>query len=232
MPYGALPLPGAHITTLTSLANFRPAQSGLSHAPSLSSTESEDGQDLAADLSEDEPVDDDSARQEANLHSANQAYDMAMAMLEDENPGPVCKPHWSSKIHASHASFEDWAASAPNEGRPNATANYHDAFTFKPEYYQQHNGIQNGPKSSSQSAQSGMHSIWQSGSLNHEQHALAVNVQAAQQMLEAFLSRTGLNSHFELKTKSSQTVSDLQNRQNVTVQSVLPCGRFMKLQLS
>ena len=93
--FGALPLPGAHITTLTSLANFRPVQNGMSQAQSISSSEYEDEHRSVLDLSEDEQNDaTDDARQAENMHSANQAYDMAMATLAAENPAPVCKPQW------------------------------------------------------------------------------------------------------------------------------------------
>lgn len=227
--FGALPLPGAHITTLTSLANFRPAQNGRSQAQSLSSSEYEDEQRSVLDLSDDEENDaTNDARQAENMHSANQAYDMAMATLADENPDPICKPQWPSATHASHASFEDWAAST-HESASHAPARSHDAFSFNPDVQHQHS-VHNGP--TSPSSQSGIQSIWQSTAGMNDFYPLPVDIKAAQHVLEEFLSRSGLDLHFELRPKPSRTILDLQDKRNVTVQRVLPCGRFMKMQLS
>lgn len=225
--FRTLPLPGAHITTLTSLANFKPVQNDMSQTHSLSSSEYEDDQQPGIDLADYDVDDNDDARQAENLHSANQAYDMAMATLADENPTPNCKPQWPSNVHASHASFEDWAATS-HDNSSSAPFRSQDAFSFSE--VQQPHSVHNG--SSSPSSESGIQSIWRTSVPSNEASPLPVNVQAVQQLFQDFLSSTGLDYHFEVKAKPSRTTTDLQDEKSVTVQSALPCGRFMKLQLS
>lgn len=201
----------------------------MSHSQSFSSSEYEDDHQSGTDLADYEIDGGDDARQAENLHNANQAYDMAMATLADENPAPNCKPQWPSVTHSSHASFEDWAASAHDNGSHGPTRSQ-DAFSFNTDLQHQHT-THNGSRSPS--AQSGMQSIWQaSAAPANEACPMPVNIRAAQQALEEFLNRTGLDLHFELRPKPSRTNLDLQDKQNVSVQSVLPCGRFLKLQLS
>lgn len=226
--FRTLPLPGAHITTLTSLADFKPAHSGMSQAHSLSSSEYEDEHIAAVDLTEYDMDEADAGRQVDNLHSANQAYDMAMATLADENPGVQYNPQWPSAVHASHASFEDWAASS-HDIATSAPFRSQDAFTFSPDIQKQHS-MHNGL--ATPVGQNSIQSIWQSSMPASEAHAPPVNVQAAQQSLQDFLIQTGLDAHLELKTKLSKTLLDLEDANNVNVQTVLPCGRFLRLQLS
>ena len=95
---------------------------------------------------------------------------------------------------------------------------------------QHQHSVHNGP--TSPSSQSGIQSIWQSSASMNDFYPLPVDVKAAQHVLEDFLSRSGLDLHFELRSKPSKTILHLQDKHDVTVQSVLPCGRFMKIQLS
>ena len=234
---GTLPLPGAQITTLTSLANFKPNQANPHHdhtsyfgsSSHISDTDSEQSE-LDSDEELEVAYDD---RQATNLRESNLAYDNAMSRVAAEDNRPSFGPRWpEDPSHASHASFDDWAANGSHANGASSTLSTQGSFSFTNE----------NQKLSSVSADSSLqqHSLplampWpQRSEQNFEdkRDASELDFGTVQQLLQDFLQQTGLDQRLEIKAKPAANESQVPCKRNVTVQNVLPCGSFMKIQLN
>lgn len=232
---GTLPLPGAHITTLTSLANFKPNQANPRHdhtsdfdsSSHISDTDSEQSElDSAGEL---EAAYDN--RQATNLRESNLAYDNAMSRVAAEDSRPRFGPRWpDDPSHASHASLDDWAVNGSHANGTPSTLTSQGSFSFT-------NGC---PELSSAPADTTLqqHTLplampWlQRNEANLAEKRDELDFGAVQQLLQEFLQQTGLEQHMEIKAKPATNEPQVHCKRNVTVQNVLPCGSFMKIQLN
>lgn len=233
---GTLPLPGAHITTLTSLANFRPSHAGLPHAPGSDDHDSSHASDEGSQQSELDTDDELEAayedRQATNLRESKIAFDNAMSQAASEDDQPSFRPRWpDDAAHASHASFDDWASNDLHRNGTSSTLTSHGSFTFTNACQDSLTGFgehslhhHTSPLSMSWPQQSEPHSADSTDKL--------IDVGAVQQLFQEFLQRAGLDQHLEVRTTGALNASSLQCKRNVAVQNVLPCGSFMKIQLS
>ena len=231
---GTLPLPGAHITTLTSLANFKPGHADRSQANQCDSELDASSRSAGGDSQESELDTDDELeaayedRQATNLREANLAYDVAMSRVAAEDNTASFRPHWpDDPTHASHASFDDWAANGSHaDGTPKALAS-HDSFSFA-------NGCQETPAHPELQYRQPVPSAWPDSVPEvsvQESRRGSIDVQAVQDLFQDFLHKAGLDSHLEVRATSGRA-SDPHCQRNVTVQNVLPCGTFIKIQLN
>lgn len=234
---GTLPLPGAHITTLTSLANFRPSYTGSPHAHRMdyhdsSHASDEDSQQSELDTDDElQTAYDD--RQAANLREFNIAYDNAMSQVASEDNRPSFRPQWpDDPTYASHASFDDWATNGLHRNGTSSTLTSHGSFTFTNACQESLTVI--GEDSLHQHTSLLPMSWPQRSEPNTEdsRNELQIDVSAVQQLFQEFLQRAGLDQHLEIRATGAMNVSNLQCKHNVAVQNVLPCGSFMKIQLS
>lgn len=227
---GTLPLPGAHITTLTSLANFRPSHADSSqahqhHSDCGGSSQSARGESHDSELDSDDELEaafDD--RQAANLREANMAYDVAMSRVATEDSRASFRPHWpDDPSHASHASFGDWATNASHANGAASPLTSHGSFSFA-------NGCPELPAHSEQHIPTPWPGSHQEVPVQ-ESIRCSIDVQAVQGMFQEFLQKAGLDSHLEVRPVSG-SASGPRCQRNVTVQNVFPCGTFMKIQLN
>lgn len=233
---GTLPLPGAHITTLTSLANFKPSHTGSPHAAGWdhhdSSRASDDESSQQSELDTDDELEaayDD--RQAANLREANVAFDHAMSQAASEDHRPGIRPRWpDDPSHASHASLDDWATNGLHQNGTPSTLTSHGSFSFKNACSEPYTTFgenrQHTPSLPMTWPQQSEPSIGDSSG------ELPIDVSAVQELLQQFLQRVGLDQHLEIRATGGTNASSLQCKRNVAVQNVLPCGSFMKIQLS
>lgn len=232
---GTLPLPGAHITTLTSLANFRPSHAGSPHAPGSDDHDSSHASDEGSQQSELDTDDELEAayddRQATNLRDSRTAFDTAMsAASEDDRPS--FRPHWpDDPTHASHASFDDWASNGLHQNGTSSTLTSHGSFTFT-------NACQDTLTGSGENSLHQHTSLlpisWpqQTEPQLQDSTGKLIDVGAVQQLFQEFLQRAGLDQHLEIRATGALHASSLQCKRYVAVQNVLPCGSFMKIQLS
>lgn len=235
---GTLPLPGVHITTLTSLANFRPSHATSMHAPesdghesSHDSSEGSEQSELETDEELEAAYDD---RQAANLRESKAAFDNAMSQAESEDDRPSFRPRWpDDPTHASHASFEDWASNGLHRNGTPSTLTSHGSFTFTNACQQQ--SLTGFGENSLQQHASPLPMSWPQQSESHVHGGTdepRIDVGAVQQLFQEFLQRTGLDQHLEIRATGTTNASSLQCKRNVAVQNVLPCGSFVKIQLN
>ena len=236
MSLGTLPLPGAHITTLTSLANFKPSHTdgcSSNHQASdhdgSSWTAGEESQESELDTDDElEAAYDD--RQAANLRESNFAYDIAMSRVAAEDSRASFRPHWhDDPTHASHASFDDWATNASHANGASSTLTSHGSFSFA-------NGCHDASKTAppQQDYPANVLSPWpESHQAVHiqEQVRSRIDISAVQELFHDFLQKTGLDDHLEVRALPSRDPSP-HYQHDVAVQTVLPCGTFMKIQLN
>ncbi len=231
---GTLPLPGAHITTLTSLANFKPGHADKSQANQCDSDLDASSRSAGGDSQESELDTDDELeaayedRQAANMREANFAYDIAMSRVAAEDNKASFRPHWpDDPTHASHASFDDWAANGLHaDGTPKALVS-HGSFSFA-------NGCQETPAHPELQYRQPVPAAWPDSVPEvsvQESRRGSIDVQAVQDLFQDFLQKAGLDSHLEVRATSG-LASEPHCQRNVTVQNVLPCGSFMKIQLN
>ena len=233
---GTLPLPGAHITTLTSLANFKPSHAGSPHPTRWGGNDSSHASDDDGSQQSELDTDDEleaayEDRQAANLREANVAYDHAMSQAAFEDHQPSIRPRWpDDPSHASHASLDDWATNGLHRNGTSSTLTSHGSFSFKNACSEVHTvsgeDCQHTPA---------LPTSWpqHSGpSVGDSIDELQVDVSAVQQVFQQFLKRAGLDQHLEIRATGATNASSLQCKRNVAVQNVLPCGSFMKIQLN
>ncbi|DBA85602.1 TPA: hypothetical protein ACH3X1_005183 [Trebouxia sp. C0004] len=231
---GTLPLPGAHITTLTSLANFKPGHADKSQTNQCDSELDASSLSAGVDSQESELDTDDELeaayedRQAANMRQANTAYDIAMSRVAAEDNQASFRPHWpDDPTHASHASFDDWAANGLHaNGTPKALSS-HGSFSFA-------NGCQETPAHPELQYRQPVPSAWPDSvpeASVQESGRGSIDVQAVQHLFQDFLQKAGLDSHLEVRATLG-LASGPHCQRNVTVQNVLPCGSFMKIQLN
>ncbi|KAA6421612.1 MAG: SKP1 21-like [Trebouxia sp. A1-2] len=200
---GTLPLPGAHITTLTSLANFKPGHADKFKAKQCDSELDASSRSAGGDSQESELDTDDELeaayedRQAANMREANFAYDIAMSRVAAEDNKASFRPHWpDDPTHASHASFDDWAANGLHaNGTPKALAS-HGSFSFA-------NGCQETP--AYPELQYRQPSAWPDSVPEvsvQESRRGSIDVQAVQHLFQDFLQKAGLDSHLEVRSIS------------------------------
>lgn len=227
---GTLPLPGAHITTLTSLANLKPSHADRSYA-NHHGTDSDGLSQSAGDDSHESELDTDDEleaayddRQAANLREANCAYDIAMSRVAAEDGQASFRPHWpDDPSHASHASFDDWATNASHAKGPATTLTSHGSFSFA-------NGRQEKSAGHVLPHTSSTWPVLYQGSVQESSRG-RIDVHAVQELFQDFLQKAGLDSHLEVRTLPSRDPAP-HCQCNVAVQNVFPCGAFMKIQLS
>lgn len=232
---GTLPLPGAHITTLTSLANFKPSHAGSAQIAGWDGNDSSRASDDEGSEQSELDTDDEleaayEDRQAANLREANVAFDHAMSQAAFEDHQPSIRPRWSDDpSHASLASLDDWATNGLHQNCASSTLTSHGSFSFKnacPELHTVSGHDQHTPT---------LPMSWpqESGSTVRDSiDELHVDVSAVQQVFQQFLQRAGLDQHLEIRATRATNSPSLQCRRNVAVQNVLPCGSFMKIQLN
>ncbi|KAL3146684.1 hypothetical protein ABBQ32_000912 [Trebouxia sp. C0010 RCD-2024] len=232
---GTLPLPGAQITTLTSLANFKPShaispQIAEGYGNDSSCASDDEGSEQSELDTDDELEAAYEDRQAANLREANVAFDHAMSQAAFEDHQPSIRPRWpDDPSHASLASLDDWATNGLHQNGASSTLTSHGSFSFKsacPEVHTVSGHDQHTPT---------LPMSWphQSGSsIEDSIDGLHVDVSAIQQVFQQFLQRAGLDEHLEIRATGAINASSLQCRRNVAVQNVLPCGSFMKIQLN
>ena len=232
---GKLPLPGAHITTLTSLANFRPGHAYQSHASEPGSVhgDADASSQPSAEYSCGSDVDTDDLeaafddRQALNLKEANRAYDTAMLRAASEENRTSFRPHWpDDPIHASHASFDDWATNTPHTNGTAGTLTSHGSFSFA-SYSQL--ASTNSEKDCEQKVPIPWPASPQEGSVTESNNCS--DVHAVQKTFQQFLQRAGLDSHLEVRAISGGA-STSHCKHNVSVQNLLPCGMCMKIHLN
>lgn len=231
---GTLPLPGAHITTLTSLANFKPGHADKSQVNHCDSELDASSRSAGGDSQESELDTDDELeaayedRQAANMREANFAYDIAMSRVAAEDNKASFRPHWpDDPTHASHASFDAWAANGLHaNGTPMALAS-HGSFSFA-------NGCPETPAHPELQCRQPVPLAWPDSVPEvsvQESRRGSIDVQAVQALFQDFLQTAGLDSHLEVRSIPG-LASDPHCQRNVMVQNVLPCGTFMKVQLN
>ncbi|DBB06739.1 TPA: hypothetical protein ACH3X3_009409 [Trebouxia sp. C0006] len=231
---GTLSLPGAHITTLTSLANFKPGHADKSQANQCDS-ELDTSSRSAGGYSQESALDTDDEleaayedRQAANMREANFAYDIAMSRIAAEDNKASFRPHWpDDPTHASHASFDDWAANVLHADGTSKALVSHGSFSFA-------NGCQETPAQPELQYRQPVPAAWPDSVPEvsvQESRRGSIDVQAVQALFQDFLQKAGLDSHLEVRAMSG-LASDPHCRRNVTVQNVLSCGTFMKIQLN
>lgn len=229
---GTLPLPGAHITTLTSLADFRPSYAGSPPAPGSDDHDSSHTSEQESELDTDdelEPSYDD--RQATNLRDSKTAFDSAMSAASEDHR-PSFRPRWpDDPTHASYASFDDWASNSLHQNGTSSTLTSHGSFTFTHACQESLTGY--GENSLHQ------HTLplpmsWPQQNEPHLQGNTdkLIDVGAVQQLFQDFLQQAGLDEHLEIRATRAMNASSLQCKRHVAVQNVLPCGSFMKIQLT
>ena len=229
---GTLPLPGAHITTLTSLANFRPSHAGSTHAAGSDEHESSHASEQQSELDTDDELEaayDD--RQATNLRDSITAFDNAMSAASQDDQ-PSFRPRWpDDPTHASHASFDDWTSNDLHRDGTSSTLTSHGSFTFTNACQESLQGCRD---NSLHQHTSLLPVSWPQQSESHLQDSTdkLIDVGAVQQLFQKFLQQAGLDQHLEIKATEAMNVASLQCKRHVAVQNVLPCGSSLKIQLN
>ena len=231
---GTLPLPGAHITTLTSLANFRPHLAGPSHVHSSDDDASSRLSDSSSQHSELDTDDELEAayndRQAANLRESSVAYDDAMSRVALEDSRPSYRPRWpEDPSYASNASFDDWAANGVHANGVSSSLTSQGSFSFTNGRHKVSSVTEDNT-----AEQRTMPLSWpqrREHCAEDSRGELDSNVDAVQKVLQDFLQQAGLDQHLEITTKPAADIHRWHPEGSVAVQNVLPSGSFIKLHM-